>query len=300
MNKFEFIALYGTNSGLIFFLYQIPSFIIWQLYLQPIGQEMFSWIVVFLMALLWYWTKKPLRNYCYKLIINESVSLKDIPITRATSEYLVDSFDLEMLRVLDELREEKGDYLKVIPALLATIPEGEIIHRLANLRVLGLVKVQPSRVVLTPAGLEIITAPYISTKAILPPNFSAILTRARIMFDENNLNGVMDTINILFEDILRASLEEKFDEELDSKWEDLLKNGHVKVPLNRASLGVLLSACRQVGIVSRGSIPETLLGVFLKLRASGKHSTKEKSDPEKDARSSLELAQMFTRYWFSQ
>ena len=158
LNKLKIVAWYGANIELVALLFQIPSIIIWQLYFRPIGQEALSWIVVFLMFLVYYWMKRPLRKYCYDLIIKESVSLKDFQITTATSEYLIDSFDKEILRMLDELREEKGDYLKVLPALLDTIPEEEIITRLAKLRFLGLIRVKPSRVAPTPAGLEVTTA----------------------------------------------------------------------------------------------------------------------------------------------
>lgn len=299
LNKFKIVAWYGANVEWVFLLYQIPSFIVWQLYFRPIGQEVLSWIVVFIMVLVYYWMKRPLRKYCYDLIIKESVSLKEFQITRATSEYLLDSFDKEILRTLDELREEKGDYLKVFPALLDTIPEDEIIIRLAKLRFLGLIRVKPSRVAPTPAGLEVTTTPFLATRAILPSRFSTILARAQIMFDNGNLNGVMDTINILFEDILKTTLEERLGEKLKSTWKDLMKEDYVNRPLDRASLGVLRAACRHIGIISERSLPDILLGVFLKLRAPEKHLTEIRPDPERDARSALDLAQMFIRHWFA-
>ena len=298
MYKLKVIAWYGANLEWIFLLYQIPSVIIWQLYCRPIGQEASSWIVVFLMVLVYYWMKKPLHKYCHDLIIKNPISIKDFEISRATSEYLIDSFDKEILRTLDELREEKDDYLKVLPALLGIIPEDEIIARFAKLRFLGLVKVKPSRVTLTPAGLETVSTRFVSTKAIMPARFSTILARARMMFDDGNFNGVIDMTNILFEDTLKTALKEKLGSKLDSTWKDLMKKGHVNRPIDRASLGVLLAACRHLDLISQGSIPDSLLGTFLKLRVPEKHLTKEKPDPERDARSSLDLAQVFIRYWY--
>jgi len=251
------------------------------------------------MVLAYYWMKRPLRKYCYDLITKEPVSLKEMQITRATSEHLIDSFDKEILRTLDELREERGDYLKVLPALLNTIPEDEIITRLAKLRFLGLVRVKPSRVASTPAGFEVISTPFLATEAILPARFSTTLARARGMFDDGNLNGVMDTINILFEDILKTTLEERLGEKLDSTWKDLMKSGHINRPLDRASLGVLRAACYRIGVISEGSLPDIFLGAFLKLRVPEKHLTEMESDPKRSARSALDLAQMFIRHWFA-
>ena len=299
MDRLKVIVWYGDQPELVFILHLVPAVIAWQLYFRPIGREELSWLVVILMVVIYYWTKRRFRKYCHDLIIKKSVSFKELPqISGATSEYLIDSFDKEILNTLDELREEKDDYLKVLPALSDIMPENEIITRLAKLRSLGLVRVKPSRVTLTPAGLEALSTPSFATKAIVPARFSAILARARIMFDEGNFNGVMDTINILFEDILKATLEERLGKKLDSTWKDLLRKRHVNRPLNRASLGVLLAACRHIGVISQGSIQDNLLGTFLKLRVPEKHLTKKKTDPEKDARSSLDLAQVFIRYWF--
>ena len=299
MDRVKVIVWYGDHPDLVFVLHHAPAVVVWQLYFRPIGREELSWLVVGLLFLIWYWTKRRFRKYCHDLIIKESVSFKELPkINGSTSEYLIDSFDKEILNTLDELREEKDDYLKVLPALSDIMPENEIISRMAKLRSLGLVRVKPSRVTLTPAGLETISTPAFATKAIVPSRFSSILARARMMYDEGNFNGVMDTINILFEDILKTTLEERLGETLESTWKDLLERRQINRPLNKASLGVLLAACRHIGIISQGSMPDILLGAFLKLRVPEKHLTKTKADPETDARSSLDLAQIFIRHWF--
>lgn len=252
-----------------------------------------------LAILIYFWTKKRLRRCVQSLIIEQTDSFKELPqISRATSEQLVDAFDMEILNTVDELREEKDDYLKVLPALSDIMTENEVVYRLGKLRSLGLIRAQPSRVTLTPSGVEILSTPPLSIRAIVPPRYASTLARARIMLDQGNFNGVIDMTNILFEDILKGAIEEKLGKKLDSKWKELQKKGHVGRPFNSASLGVLLFACRNIGIISKGSIPETLLGAFLKIRVPQKHLTETKADPERDARSSLDLAQIFIRYWF--
>ena len=299
MDKLRFIVWYGDHLDFVFVFHLIPGVLSWYFYFQPIGRQELTWAVFALMLAIYYWTKKRFRKYCQNLIIKKSGTFKEFPqISGATSEHLIDSFDKEILNTLDELREEKDDYLKVLPALSDIMTEKEIIYRLAKLRSLGLIRVQPSRVTLTPSGAEVMSTPAVATKAIIPARFASILARVRIMFDEGNFNGAMDMVNILFEDILRATIEERLGEKLDSTWKELLKKGHVNRPFNRASLGVLLAACRHIGIISQGSIPDILLGIFLKLRVPQKHLTEIKVDPERDARSSLDLAQIFIRYWF--
>ena len=277
----------------------IPVGIIWHFYLKPIGQEFLTLLPLGLMVRIYYWTKRQVRMYYYKLINRKSSIYKELPnIDIPTSEHLIDSFDIEILRTLDELREEKNDYLKIFPSLSSIMHEEELVNRFVKLRSIGLIRVQPSRITLTPAGFETLSTPSFATKAIVPSRFSSMLVRARIMLDENNFNGIMDTINILFEEILKSRIEEKFGDKLESIWKDLLKNRHVNVFYNRASLGVLLGASRQMGIIARNSISDHLLSTFLKLRNPEKHASKIKSDPIKNARSSLELAQIFVRYWF--
>lgn len=299
LDKLKLVVWYGSHPDLVFVLHLVPSALSWYFYFRPIGREELAWLMLGLMVLIYYWTKKHLRKYCQNLIIKKSDSFKKLPqISGATSEHLIDAFDMEILNTLDELREEKDDYLKVLPALSYIMTENDIVHRLAKLRSLGLIRAQPSRITLTPSGVETVSAPAISFKAIIPPSFASTLARARIMFDQGNFNGAMDTVNILFEDILKAAIEEKLGEKLDSTWKNLLKNRHVNRPFNRASLGVLLGACRHIGIISEGSVPDNLLSTFLKLRVPQKHLTDQRSDPEEDARSSLDLAQIFLRYWF--
>jgi len=177
--------------------------------------------------------------------------------------------------------------------------ERDIVWRIAKLRTLGMVKVQPRRVSLTPAGMEALNTPSVATKAIIPSRFTVSLTKARILLDERNFNGTMDAVNIFFEEILRATLEEKLGENFVSKWKEMLKKGIVNRPSEKASLGVLLAACRYLDIIKESSLPDNILTIFLKIRVPEKHSTQTKTDPENNARSSLDLAQVFARYWFS-
>lgn len=290
---------YAEHLEYIWLIYLVPAALSWYFYFKPIGTQEFTWLVVALMAGIYYWVKRRLRRFCYDTILKKSASFTRLPqISSATSEDLLDSFDIEIFNTLDELREEKDDYLKVLPALSDLMSGQEIIDRLGKLRSLGMIRVHPSRVTLTPTGKDVISAPFIAIRAFVPSRFSSTLARAQIELEQRNFNGVVDTINILFEDILRTAIESKLSKDLASTWKELLTRGSVNVPYDRASLGVLLSASRHIGLISRGSVPDNLLGTFLKLRTPEKHFTGMETDVEKDARSSLDLARIFIRYWF--
>ena len=294
------ITFYGENLNEISLLYALPTIISWYFYFKPIGQDGLVWVVFAFSVGFYYWVKRFIHNYCFKVISEKTILFTKSPIfNEATSEHLIDSFDVEILRTIDELRDEKDDYLKVLPAISNIMPVDDIFDRLAKLRSLGFIRVQMSRVTLTPIGFETINTQSFSSKAIVPPKFSTPLARARMNLDERNYNGVVDEVNILFENILKSKIEEELGDLLESKWDDLLKRKIINRPYEKASLGVLLTACKELEIITKGSIQDNVLGTFLKIRVPGKHSTEVKSDLENDAKSSLDLANIFVRSWFT-
>jgi len=249
----------------------------------------------------YYLVKRPIRKYCHGLILKGSESFSITPrISGATSEYLVDQFDKEILKIVNESRGNRGDYLSLLPQFALFVTEKEAVERLARLRSLGFITANASGVILTPTGMELASIPTLAPQAMLPGTFAAALAKARMEYDRRNFNGATDEVNKLLENVLRAKLEEKYGDSLDSEWSRLLFEGVVKRPYDQANLGILLPACRSLEIIKAGSIYDSILGVFLKLRAPEKHSTGIETDSEKDAKSALELAQIFTRYWFAQ
>jgi hypothetical protein len=258
-----------------------------------------TWLVAAAVVVVWYFITDHLRKVCYDSVSSYAKSFSEKPvISTATSEYVIDYIDNEILGNLDELREQKGDYLKLFAPMIDLVEPQELIERLGKLRALGFLRITPKRVALTSLGLQAIDNEIFSKKSIVPPQFSQTLARAKIQLDDRNFNGVLDTINILFEDILRSAIIDRLRTNADEKWAQLKSEKHVVHDLDRASLGELLKGCRMLKIVNDGSIEENTISSFLKLRTPQKHSTGIHSDSQPAARSSLDLANIFVRHWF--
>jgi len=72
----------------------------------------------------------------------------------------------------------------------------------------------------------------------------------------------------------------------------------VKRDFEKVSLGELIAACRQLKIISQGSMEDHILSSFMKLRTPQKHSTGHDLDPQQSAKSAFDLASVFLRHWF--
>lgn len=297
-SKPRLITWYAEHIDGIALLYLIPIGLSWYFYFQPTDQQYHTLVVVGAMFSLYHYVKRKFRRFCYSLIHQSTVDFtKDPKIEGVTSEDLLDSFDKEILENIDELREEKGDYLALISALSDLMDPQELFLRLGKLRALNLVRARPSRISLTPSGLEALSSPT-TRVAKVPQKYSYRLAKARIDFDDGNFSGVSDDINILFEDILKDSLKKRFGDALNDEWKKLQKDNKVRPDLERANLGALHRACRDIGVIDPGSKFDHILFTFLDIRNPAKHLSAQKIEPAIDAETALDIAGIFTRHWF--
>lgn len=299
MKKLDIAIWYGEHSGQVFLLFAAPVAILWYFYFEPIDRQELTWIPIGIVVLIYFWSAKSLKNYCYDVISRHAKNFTKKPnIQHPTSEDLIDRIDIEILLIIDEQREEKGDYFKII-GKIDIIDSTELLERLGKLKVLGYIHATPKRLSLTALGLQTMDSS-VMPKVSIPTKFSVLLARSKIQMDEGNFNGVSDTINILFEDILRNSIVENLEDKIDETWSELKKKSIVKRNLDRVSLGELIAACKYLKIIIQGSMEDHILSSFLKLRTPQKHSTGKESDPQQSSKSAFDLANVFLRHWFEQ
>ncbi|MEM2141060.1 hypothetical protein [Nitrososphaera sp.] len=299
MDKLAFATWYGEHSNLVFLIYAAPVVLSWYFYFEPQDIQYHTWLVIAATVAVWYFVTGHLRKICYEFVSRYSRKFAESPlINSATSEYVIDYVDNEILGKLEDLREEKGDYLKLFGPMADLVEGQELLERLGKLKALGFVRITPKKVALTSLGLQAIDNEIFSKKSIVPPQFSQTLARAKMLLDDRNYNGVLDMVNILFEDILRSAIIDNLGVSAEERWAQLKGERRVVHDLDRASLGELLSVCRLLKIVNNGSLEENTVSSFLKLRTPQKHSTGINSDVQQSARSSLDLASVFVRHWF--
>ena len=297
MDKLRFIAWYGEHRDAMIGMFFAPIALSWYFYFEPTDQQWYTWGVVGIAVAVYFAVKKNFQKFCYDSILKGSSEFTKNPkISGATTEQLLDSYDNEILGTIDELREEKGDYLKIMASLVNLMEPEELMERLGKLRTLNLIRANLKRMTLTPAGLDAVNAP--SSKATIPHIFASRLAKARLQLEEGDFGGSLDTVNILFEEILKSKIEEKYGLQIDNTWHELKRDGHVKRDFDKASLGELRHAAKQLGLIQESSLPYNILGSFLILRTSEKHSTGEKPDLEKNAKTALDFANAFLRHWF--
>ena len=233
---------------------------------------------------------------------------KSPKISDDTSVDLLDSFDVEILQVINEAREEKkSDYISLISTLSDTIEVEDLFKRLGKLRALNLIRATQVRVSLLPRGMDYANTPQRAPSGSIPSKYSSRLARARIDLEDGNLNGVTDTVHVLFEDLLRDTLRQKFGDSLEKEWKHLQDQKKVAPDFGRASLGALLRSCAELGVITRDSVYYMWISSFLALRNPQKHSTEPAESDElpetqkpslSTAKTSLGIAEIFLRHWF--
>lgn len=297
MNKLDLAIWYGEHSTQVFLLFAAPVALLWYFYFEPHDQQELTWVVIGGVAIVYFWSVKYLRTFCYDVVSDYAKKFSNKPdIIYPTSEDLIDRIDIEIISIIDEQREEKGDYFKIIGNIDLVEPN-DLFERLGKLKVLGYIHSTPKRLTLTSLGLQTLDT-NVLPKATVPAKFSVLVARAKIQLEEGNFNGVSDTVNILFEDILRNRIDEQLQEKLDETWDEIRRKSIVKRNFDKVSLGELVAACRYLNIISQGSMDDHILSSFMKLRTPQKHSTGDGLDLQQSAKSAFDLASVFIRHWF--
>lgn len=120
----------------------------------------------------------------------------------------------------------------------------------------------------------------------------------RLDMSSANFNGVVDAANRLFEHILRAEFENRFPQQYMEKWNDLEKSGAISIPYERANLGQLATAAREVGIIEPRSFSDYLLLAFSRMRIPQKHDKSDLAISQVDASTAMDLVESFVRHWY--
>jgi hypothetical protein len=211
-----------------------------------------------------------------------------------TSDQGTDAIDLEVLKAIQDCG---GDVLQLM-AIYSSSPfrQTELVPRVVRLYALRFVTVDRRKLALTPEGQEILNTPSYLLRTHLPPDVAARLIEIRSELNSTNFDGVMNKTNKLFEHLLRQRL--LSEQNIDTKWSQLHKQGRVVHDLEGCSLGELRGACEVLQIFKKGEIYDELIGAFSKLNNPQKHEMGVAVDISKAAQSSVEIATAFVRNWF--
>lgn len=297
MNKLDLATWYAEHSGQVLIVFAIPVAIAWFYYFESAEQQEPIWIIIGTVAGAYYWSKRHLKQYCYKKVSKYAEKFSKTPkFSSSTSEELIDTLDMDILVKLDEMEEEKGEYLKLISAL-DIVDSEEALERLGKLKSMSYVHATSRKISLTSSGVDLLNTPLIQ-RTLLPPKFSTVFAKAKIWYDEGNYNGVADTINILFEELLRKFLENELGDKLSDEWAKLQSEKIIRKSFDRVGLGELYSVCKYLKIIQESSVEGHMIASFLQLRIPQKHSTKKESEPQQIAKSAIELANIFIREKF--
>lgn len=216
-----------------------------------------------------------------------------LTIEEKTTEMCVDSVDGE---ILNAIKNEGRDYEKFIPAILLWLPAGDLMRRLGKLHALYFIYVDSDeKVALTPQGMDVLLLPPSTLITNVPEDVAKTIAEIRLALLNGNFDGVVNTATKMFEQILRTALEKRFGCQLIEKWQSMKMK-----PYNRAGLGVLKDACLKLKVFGKGSIPNKTLESFLRLRAPVSHEATELIDRASTAKMTLNLVEIFVRYWFYQ
>ncbi|MDE1852584.1 MAG: hypothetical protein KGI38_02420 [Thaumarchaeota archaeon] len=304
--EFAAVGFYSRHYEGIFIVYAIPSVLVWYLYLRIIDQQYYFWPIFGVSVLLYLYVRRRINRYCYHLIQSYPENSSSVDYgTGYTDVDLLDSFDIEVLTKINEIREDNGDYLRLINVTSSLIDARDLFRRLSKLKNLNLVRAVPARLALTPSGLEKLSAPRVIRTSKIPPQVGAMLAKAKADFAQGNFNGTVDDINMMFEWTLRDALTHRFGDALGDKWKALQKAGAINPDLRVANLGALLRACRELAVTEVASVTYKLVDSFWAIRNPQKHSESQGQqavntfeEQVRSAESSIQIAEAFLRYWF--
>jgi len=208
-----------------------------------------------------------------------------------TTEQGVDSIDVEILKAVKTLG---GDCCKCIPEVLKYLSFNMLLSRLARLRTLGFIELQPPRkILLTSLGVDAINLPPSVLPARVPSEIGERIAEIRLAFQNEDWDEVTNKSTKLLETILRKRLEEKFPKTLYDAWSDL----NMK-PYGRASLGTLKTACVRLKVLKRNGSADHILSTILKLRVPMSHEKEGKTKPSNIASLTVKLVEAFVRAWY--
>jgi hypothetical protein len=208
-----------------------------------------------------------------------------------TTELGVDSIDVEILKAM---KTQGGDYAKFIPEVLKYISLKMLISRLARLRILGFLTLQPpQKILLTSLGVDAINLPPGVLSAKVPPEVDRRMAEIRSAFKNEDYDEVTNRTTRLLEALLRERFESEFKGHLQDIWPNL-KVG----PYDRASLGVLKEACMNLKIFEKNSISDHLISTVLQLRVPMSHEKEEIKQPSNIAFLTVKLLEAFLRNWY--
>jgi len=219
-----------------------------------------------------------------------STSKEGIP-DLVTTELGVDSMDVEILKAI---KIQGGDYAKFIPEVLKYLSLNMLLSRLARLRVLGFITLQPPRkILLASHGVDALNLPPTMLSSKVPSEVDKRIAEINSAFRKEDYDEVTNKSTKLLETILREELEDKFPGTLQIVWTNLKLE-----PYNRASLGILKEACLRLEVFESNSIADHLLGIILKLRVQLSHEKEETIPPSEVASLTVKLVEAFVRNWY--
>jgi len=169
-----------------------------------------------------------------------------------------------------------------------------LLSRLARLRVLGSITLQPPRkILLTSHGVDALNLPPTVLSAKVPSEVDKRIAEINSAFRKEDYDEVINKSTKLLEAILREELEDKFRGTLQNVWPNLKLE-----PYDRASLGILKEACLRLGVFENDSIADHLLGIVLKLRVQLSHEKEEIMPPSEVASLTIKQVEAFVRNWY--
>ena len=225
--------------------------------------------------------------------ITEAITLRskaNIPAL-ITTEQCVDSIDVEILEAVKTLG---GDYAECIPEVLKYLSFNVLLSRLARLRTLGFLELQPPRkILLTSRGVDALNLPPSVLSAKVPPEVGKRLAEIRLAFRDENYDEVTNKSTKLIEAILRKRLEEKFSGSLQDVWPNLKL-----IAYNRASLGTLKEACLKLKVFKKNGLTDHILSTILTLRVPMSHEKEGIASPSNIALLTIQQVETFVREWY--
>ena len=228
----------------------------------------------------------------YPVITDAINSLSKTGITELmTTDLGVDSIDVEILKAL---KTHGGDYVKFIPEILKYLSLRMLLARLARLRTLGFLTLQPpKKILLTSTGVDAINFPPSILSAKVPPEIDRRMAEIKSAFKNEDYDEVTNKSTKLLEALLKERLEFKFKGHVDDIWPNLKVE-----PYHRASLGVLKEACVSLKVFGKNSISDHLISTVLQLRVPMSHEKEDTKSPSTIAFLTIRLIETFLRNWY--
>jgi hypothetical protein len=223
-------------------------------------------------------------SQCQRFIRKASKQFADHgEIHTKTNEDALDFVDIAILKLVDSAG---GRYTDLIPEANPKFEMSEFFTHVGKMQSMGYLTGHRTKVVLSELGLETVSMPTSGFSASVPWDIATQYARAKTKLTTGDLGGAVDEANKLFEMCLRTRLAKGL-------WDEKPRKEY-----ERATLGDLLNASRELDLIQSSSLADLVLSSFLKLRTPSKHLTAVESVPLRVAESSVDLARVFLRDWY--